>query len=89
MRELTVEQFLIEETRRRGGLCLKLGLNGWPDRVVILNGHVAFVELKAPGEVARPLQLARHRELRAAGAYVAVVDSLAGALVVMKVLEAM
>ena len=46
-----------------------------PDRLVLLpDGYIAFVELKAPGKKPRPLQLARHRLLRRLGFPVYVID---------------
>lgn len=48
-----------------------------PDRIVLLpGGHMAFVEVKAPGRKPRPLQTARHRLLRALGFRVYVLDSI-------------
>ena len=47
-----------------------------PDRMVLMpEGRIAFVEVKAPGEKPRPLQLARHRLLRRLGFRVYVLDS--------------
>ncbi len=61
-----------------GGLALKFtspGFDGVPDRIVLLpGGKMAFVEVKAPGEKPRPLQLARHRLLRRLGFRVYVLD---------------
>ena len=37
-------------------------------------GHIAFVEVKAPGKTPRPLQKARHRMLRQLGFTVYVLD---------------
>lgn len=52
MREKYVEQRLVSEVKKHGGLCLKLastGLDGIPDRLVLMSkGKIAFVELKAP-----------------------------------------
>jgi len=46
-----------------------------PDRVVLLPGrHFGFVEVKAPGEVARPLQASRHRLMKRLGFQVYVLD---------------
>ena len=46
-----------------------------PDRLVLLpGGHIGFVEVKAPGEKPRPLQLSRHRRLRQLGFRVYVLD---------------
>ena len=43
--------------------------------VLMPEGRIAFVEVKAPGEKPRPLQLARHRLLRRLGFRVYVLDS--------------
>ena len=52
------------------------GNNGVPDRMVCLpGGRVVFAELKAPGKQPRPEQAAKHRELRALGFRVEVLDS--------------
>ena len=62
-----------------GGLALKFtspGFDGVPDRIVLFpGGKMAFVEVKAPGEKPRPLQLARHRLLRQLGFRVYVLDN--------------
>ena len=78
MREKTIEQKFVMEVKRVGGLALKFtspGFDGVPDRIVLLpGGKMAFVEVKAPGEKPRPLQLARHRLLRRLGFRVYVLD---------------
>ena len=78
MREKTVEQKLVKAVKNRGGICPKLvcpGFDGMPDRLVLLpDGKVGFVEVKAPGEKPRPLQLARHKLLRGLGFKVYVLD---------------
>lgn len=80
MRERQVEQRLVQEVKRRGGLCPKFtspGFAGMPDRLILLpGGRFAFAELKAPGEKPRPLQLARHRLLRQLGFPVFVIDDI-------------
>ena len=80
IREKQIEQRLVKATRAMGGICPKLvspGFDGMPDRMVLLpEGHIGFVELKAPGQKPRPLQLARHRLLRQLGFKVYVVDSM-------------
>lgn len=47
--EAVVEKYLIEQVHARGGLCEKWtsGRNGMPDRIVLLNGHIVLIELKA------------------------------------------
>ncbi len=78
MREKTIEQKFVMEVKRVGGLALKftsLGFDGVPDRLALLpGGKMAFVEVKAPREKPRPLQLARHRLLRRLGFKVYVLD---------------
>ena len=52
------------------------GFDGMPDRLALLpGGRIAFVEVKAPGEHPRPLQVARHRLLASLGFKVYVLDS--------------
>lgn len=79
MLESAIEKYLKRYVEKLGGLCWKFvspGTDGVPDRIVLLNGRVIFVELKRPGETPRPLQLKRHRQLRALGFEVAVLDSI-------------
>ena len=80
MREKTIEQKLVTATKAKGGIALKLtspSMNGLPDRMILLpNGKIAFVELKAPGKKPRPLQAARHEMLRRLGFKVYVVDGI-------------
>ena len=76
-REKAIERKLVAEVKKRGGLCEKWtsGTSGWPDRIVLLPGsRFAFVEVKAPGEKPRPLQLHRHKQLRKLGFKVYVLD---------------
>lgn len=71
MREKEIEKKLIQAVKQAGGICPKLvspGFDGMPDRMVLLpDGHMGFVEVKAPGEKTRQLQLSRHRLLRRLG----------------------
>ena len=80
MREKQIENKLASEVKKAGGIALKFvspSFDGMPDRLVLLpDGHIAFVELKAPGKKPRPLQLARHRLLRSLGFQVYVIDSV-------------
>lgn len=73
-----VEGYLRRRVEAAGGMCPKWvapGKTGVPDRIVILDGHVVFIETKAPGGSPSAIQRVRHRELRAAGADVRVIDS--------------
>lgn len=79
MREKIIEQKLAMAVKKNGGICPKFtstGFDGMPDRLLLLpHGKFAFVEVKAPGEKPRPLQLARHRLLSRLGFRVYVLDS--------------
>ena len=78
MRERQIEQKLVKSVKAAGGIAPKLtspGFDGMPDRMVLMpGGHIGFVEVKAPGEKPRPLQLSRHRLLRRLGFKVYVLD---------------
>ena len=80
MREKQIEKRLIVEVKKRGGICPKWvspGFDGVPDRIVLLPGRkFAFVEVKAPGEKPRPLQVARHKLLQQLGFRVYVLDDV-------------
>ena len=80
MREREVERKLTKETKKRSGMALKFVSPGWdgaPDRLVLMpNGRMAFVELKAPGRKLRPLQVRRKAQLERLGFQVYVVDGV-------------
>ena len=49
VRENKVEKYLDAEVNRLGGITRKWvspGRDGVPDRIIILNGHICFVEVK-------------------------------------------
>lgn len=78
MRERQIEQKLAKAVKTAGGIAPKLtspGFDGMPDRMVLMpGGCIGFVEVKAPGEKPRQLQLSRHRLLRRLGFKVYVLD---------------
>ena len=80
MREKKIEQKLVTALKKHGGICPKFvspGFDGMPDRLLLLpHGRFAFVEVKAPNQKPRPLQLSRHRLLRRLGFQVYVLDAL-------------
>jgi hypothetical protein len=79
MLEKHIEMKLAEAVKRMGGIAVKFvspGLDGMPDRLVLLqNGKIAFVELKAPGKKPRPLQNRRMKQLQELGFNCFVIDS--------------
>ncbi|MCI6750786.1 MAG: VRR-NUC domain-containing protein [Megasphaera elsdenii] len=59
--------------------------SGMPDRLVLLgDGKMGFVEVKAPGQKPRPLQLRRHAMLRRLGYQVFVLDAMEDIPAVLK-----
>lgn len=80
MREKVIEQKLTKAVRQNGGVCWKFtspGTAGVPDRIILMpKGQIAFVEVKAPGEKPRLLQLSRHKLLRRLGFRVYVLDNI-------------
>lgn len=80
MREKTVESTFTSAVKAKGGLAVKFtspGFNGMPDRLVMFSGgRIAFVEVKAPGEKPRPLQLSRMKLLRRLGFKAFVLDDI-------------
>ena len=68
MREKELERKLMLAVKAMGGIASKFtspGFDGMPDRLVLLpGGKLAFVEVKRPGQKAKPLQQARHEMLR-------------------------
>lgn len=93
MRESEVEAYLVKQVKALGGEVRKvrwIGRNGAPDRLVMLPeipgrfdwdgrpGRTLWVELKAPGEKAKPHQQREHERMRRMGQIVVVVDSFEG-----------
>lgn len=78
MREHVVENEYVQAVRKAGGAAYKLTsqtANGLPDRLVLFpSAKAAFVELKAPGKMLRPLQIKRKRQLNALGFPVLCID---------------
>ncbi len=80
MREKKIEQKLVSEVKKLGGICPKWvcpSFDGMPDRLIFLpRNKFGLVEVKAPGVKPRPLQIARHRLLASLGFKVYVLDNV-------------
>ena len=76
--EKLTEAKLVKFVKEHGGKAIKLLSdydNGLPDRLLLFpEGIAVFVETKSEGEKPRKLQLIRHKELRALGFTVLVID---------------
>lgn len=79
MREKEVEAALVKAAKKRNGVALKFvspGLSGVPDRLVLLpDGKIGFIELKAPGKKMRLLQEKRKSQLERLGFLVFCLDN--------------
>lgn len=79
MQEANVEKYLIRYVKDKGGLCLKFisaSMRGLPDRIVILpQGKIFFIELKAKGKKPRPEQTRVHTLFSSLGTKVYTADS--------------
>lgn len=72
-REAKVEKYLDQEVKKLGGITRKWvspGRDGVPDRIVILNGWVAFVEVKTVSGKLSVFQEREHHRLLEVGARV-------------------
>ena len=91
MKESEIEKYLTRQTAKLGGLAVKHtspGRAGDPDRLVSLpcckcptcgkSASVALVELKAPTQIPRPLQVERMAQWAGTGLPVAWVSSVSG-----------
>lgn len=84
LRERNIEQYLVNRVKMLGGEVRKvqwIGRRGAPDRLVMLPVNdwgrdvTIWVEVKAPGEKAKPHQLREHERMRKMGQRVEVVDT--------------
>lgn len=78
MIEKAIEEYLTHQAIRSGALCFKFvspGNIGVPDRIVIYQGAVYFVELKRPDGKLRTAQIHRCSQLRKHGAAVYAINT--------------
>lgn len=78
--EKRIESYLTDMSKKHDVLCQKFisGTSGVPDRILIKNGKVIFVEVKRPGARPRPLQEVVIQRMRDHGADVRIIDSREG-----------
>jgi hypothetical protein len=89
VRERDIEAHLVKRVKELGGEVRKVkwvGRRGAPDRLVMMPAdlvwhgatNAVWVELKAPGQKAKPHQAREHDRMRAMGQHVVVIDSIEG-----------
>jgi hypothetical protein len=79
IRESVVEKHLVSRIASLGGMTRKLkwvGKRGAPDRLVILHGHVYFIELKRPKGTPDPLQVLELARINNHGGTAITLDSV-------------
>lgn len=80
--EKVLERKLVQWIKDAGGKCIKLSSQyntGLPDRMILLpKGRVFYCEIKSTGQKPTKLQLIMHKEIRALGFNVYVVDTSVG-----------
>lgn len=80
IRESEIEAYLRDKVKAAGGRAWKWvspGNVGVPDRIVMFPARIIFVEMKAPGRKPTAMQEAQHRNIRALGHIVEVLDTKA------------
>src|SRR6478736_6410135 len=80
MKEITIEQYLVEQVEARGGKCEKFtspGRRSVPDRLVTWMGTMDLVETKRPGGKPRAYQVRDHQDRLELGVLVRVLDTKA------------
>lgn len=80
IRERDIEKAFTAKVKAAGGEIRKvkwIGRKGAPDRVVMLNGTVWWIEFKAPGERPSAQQASEHRRMKKMGMRVVVIDRFA------------
>lgn len=78
MKESAIERHLTQRVRELGGLSFKLAptTKGLPDRLIIHNGQLHLVELKAPDGRLSPAQQVLHGRIAERGVGVTVLWSV-------------
>lgn len=81
MLEREIEKVLMESIKKCGGYCVKFvspGNDGVPDRVIIINGHVCFCELKTEAGKLSRLQKIQLSRIDKAGGHAFVIRGAKG-----------
>jgi hypothetical protein len=91
--ESRLSRKIAAEFRARGGFVFKVHggptmMAGLPDLPGCYRGRSVWFETKMPGNKPTPIQLLRHRQIRAAGGIVAVPRSVAEAMAVLDAIDA-
>lgn len=87
MLESVIENKAVQFAKANGILTYKFtspSSRGVPDRIFLREGHVLFIEFKAPGKKPTALQIRELKRIRATKHFVVVVDSWDDALAMLR-----
>lgn len=87
LREIEIERPAMTYAESRGWFqdkIMRTSRGSFPDRFLAREGRIILIEFKALGETPTPKQRKRHRELRAHGVEVFVIDNLEEAKAVLR-----
>jgi len=76
-KESQIEKTAVEHAVAAGWDNLKIGFDGWPDRLFWRQGVFVFIEYKRPGEAPRINQERKIKRLLDQGCWVGVCDTVA------------
>jgi len=88
MRESALEAKIVKYCRENGILTYKFSSpsqRGVPDRVMMKDGKVLFLEVKAPGKEPTKLQIHEIEKIRKSGVVAAWADNYLGAELMLKI----
>jgi Holliday junction resolvase len=88
MRESALEAKIVKYCRENGILTYKFSSpsqRGVPDRVMMKDGKVLFLEVKAPGKEPTKLQLHEIEKIRKSGVFAVWADNYLGAELMLKI----
>lgn len=92
IRERDIEKAFTAQVKAAGGEIRKLkwlGRKGAPDRVLMINSHVWWIEFKAPGKKPSAQQRSEHRRMRKMGMRVLVIDHFVVDAVIANLIDPM
>lgn len=62
MNEASLSAYVLKRAQHFGAICVKVDASrrGWPDRIIVYKGSVAFIEVKNPNKKGRLSKIQEH-----------------------------
>lgn len=73
--ESKLQTRVLKDLKSKGWIPFRCATEGWPDRGFLKSMEIFWIEFKAPGKRAKPLQLYTHEIMKRNGFTVYVIDS--------------